>query len=322
MAKRLITGEILNGISTFKNGSGIHIKEKNKGLFTKYCNGKVTQACIDKAKRSGNKKLIKRAVFAENSRKWAKKHQEGGLFTKLGNAIIKGMNNSGNYMVVPEKEAGTLAKKIYNSVNPVLPYPDGMDKAIGLGIASLFAEKNKMQYEVTDSTAQAAWAKRLGIPYNNKHLPSNGDGTVRLPKSIESEIPVDTTFWKQRIKDNENLLKFYEARGTSKHSDRYSIVDETLKNDRKTLQALRHTYKTGEPVVINENTFNSRQLVNRGEYDVDTTPLNVLHNYTIQYDPKNNVMHYRDTYDFNQFEWGVPGIPFNIRGTIKLKNKK
>lgn len=303
-------------------GGGIHIKKKNLGTFTKYCDGKVTQACIDKAKRSGNKKLIKRAVFAENSRKWAKKHQEGGLFTKLGNAIIKGMNNSGNYMVVPEKEASTLAKKIYNSVNPVLPYPDGMDKAIGLGIASVFADKNKMQYEVTDSTAQAAWAKRLGIPYNNKHLPSNGDGTVRLPKSIESEIPVDTTFWKQRIKDNENLLKFYEARGTSKHSDRYRIVDTTLDNDRKTLQALRHTYKTGEPVVINENTFNSRQLVNRGEYDVDTTPLNVLHNYTIQYDPKNNVMHYRDTYDFNQFEWGVPGIPFNIRGIVKLKNKK
>jgi len=58
----------------FKKGSGIHIKKKNKGTFTKYCNGKVTQACIDKAKRSGNKKLIKRAVFAENSRKWAKKH--------------------------------------------------------------------------------------------------------------------------------------------------------------------------------------------------------------------------------------------------------
>ena len=40
--------------------SGIKIKKKNRGLFTKYCNGKVTQQCIDKAKRSGNKKLIKK----------------------------------------------------------------------------------------------------------------------------------------------------------------------------------------------------------------------------------------------------------------------
>ena len=57
--------------------SGIKIKESNKGKFTKYCNGKVTQECINRAKKSGNKKLIKRAVFAENSKKWSKKGQNG-----------------------------------------------------------------------------------------------------------------------------------------------------------------------------------------------------------------------------------------------------
>ena len=66
------------GIPFFKNGSEIHIKKENKGKFTKYCKGKVTQECIDKAKRSGNPKLVKRAVFAENARGWAKKHQDGG----------------------------------------------------------------------------------------------------------------------------------------------------------------------------------------------------------------------------------------------------
>lgn len=66
-----------------KKGGGIHIKEKNKGSFTKYCNGKVTQACIDKAKKSGNKKLIKKAVFAENARKWSTKRQTGGELSKL-----------------------------------------------------------------------------------------------------------------------------------------------------------------------------------------------------------------------------------------------
>lgn len=48
----------------------IHIKPENKGKFTEYCGGKVTNECIDKAKSSGNSKLIKRAVFADNSRKW------------------------------------------------------------------------------------------------------------------------------------------------------------------------------------------------------------------------------------------------------------
>ena len=64
------------GIPYLKKGQGIHIKKKNKGSFTKYCKGKVTQQCIDKAKKSGNAKLVKKAVFAENARKW--KHKEGG----------------------------------------------------------------------------------------------------------------------------------------------------------------------------------------------------------------------------------------------------
>ena len=72
------------GIPSFKKGSGIHIKKKNRGKFTEYCNGKVTQKCIDKAKKSGNKTLIKRATFAENSRAW--KHQEGGVVQKFQNA--------------------------------------------------------------------------------------------------------------------------------------------------------------------------------------------------------------------------------------------
>jgi hypothetical protein len=80
------------GIPNFKKGSGIHIKKKNRGKFTEYCNGKVTQKCIDKAKKSGNKTLIKRAVFAENSRAW--KHQEGGLIKKFGlGDIIKKFAN-------------------------------------------------------------------------------------------------------------------------------------------------------------------------------------------------------------------------------------
>lgn len=63
----------------------IEIKKKNKGKFTEYCKGKVTNECIRKAKNSGNPKLIKRAVFAENARKW--KHQEGGTIGEYVNVI-------------------------------------------------------------------------------------------------------------------------------------------------------------------------------------------------------------------------------------------
>ena len=61
-----------------KKGSKIHIKKKNRGKFTEYCGGEVTDKCIQKAKKSGNSKLVKRAVFAQNARGWSKKHKEGG----------------------------------------------------------------------------------------------------------------------------------------------------------------------------------------------------------------------------------------------------
>jgi hypothetical protein len=53
----------------YKTGGNL-IKKENRGKFTKYCDGKVTQKCIDKAKKSNNPTLRKRATFAENARSW------------------------------------------------------------------------------------------------------------------------------------------------------------------------------------------------------------------------------------------------------------
>ena len=74
------------GVQYFKKGNGIHIKKKNRGKFTEYCGGKVTQECIDKAKKSNNPTLRKRAIFAENVRKW--KHQEGGTINVVPSSIL------------------------------------------------------------------------------------------------------------------------------------------------------------------------------------------------------------------------------------------
>lgn len=59
---------------------GIHIKKQNEGKFTEYCGGKVTQNCINRAKASGDSKLVKRAIFAENAKHW--KHKNGGKLTE------------------------------------------------------------------------------------------------------------------------------------------------------------------------------------------------------------------------------------------------
>lgn len=61
-----------NELEILKTGGKIHIKKKNRGKFTDYCGGKVTSECIKKGKSSSNPTIRKRAVFAENARKWKK----------------------------------------------------------------------------------------------------------------------------------------------------------------------------------------------------------------------------------------------------------
>lgn len=55
-------------IEMYKRGYKIHIKKQNRGKFTDYCGGKVTDACIQKGKNSPDPKIRKRATFADNAR--------------------------------------------------------------------------------------------------------------------------------------------------------------------------------------------------------------------------------------------------------------
>lgn len=64
----------LFSIPVLANGSGIHIKKENRGKFTetKKRTGKTTEELT----HSKNPLTRKRAIFAQNSRKW--KHEDGG----------------------------------------------------------------------------------------------------------------------------------------------------------------------------------------------------------------------------------------------------
>ena len=66
--KSIYKNDFISYISYLKEGSGIHIKPSHKGRFTEYCDGKVTQDCINRGKRSPNPKIRKKATFAANSR--------------------------------------------------------------------------------------------------------------------------------------------------------------------------------------------------------------------------------------------------------------
>lgn len=69
-------------VEKMKKGAKIHIKESQKGSFTKYCGGNVTEECIRKGKNSPNPKIRKKATFAANARSWSKKHKDGGVIVK------------------------------------------------------------------------------------------------------------------------------------------------------------------------------------------------------------------------------------------------
>ena len=146
-------GGKMNILEFLKNGSGIHIKKKNRGKFTKYCHGKVTDECIRKAKASGNPTLVKRATFADNARHF--KHKDGGKAFVNGVNVLdsnpKMYKYNKKYKMAQEgakltfwQQAGNWIKDNQNSIS-----------TIGNGISNLISAKNRQ-----DEINQFAQAKQ------------------------------------------------------------------------------------------------------------------------------------------------------------------
>lgn len=211
-------------------------------------------------------------------------------------------------------------QNLYNLMDPTGAYPTNIEGAWALkNIADEASKDSTFVYKrnYIDPTSDAAWAKRLGLGYDKTLLIDNGDGTVRLSPKVEAEIPVDTTFLKNRIDANKKLLERYEKMGGDSF-DRRKAINLGINYDQQALDSLRHTYQTGKPVQMNEQAFKSRKWIKDGLVQYTPSPLNALQTYTVQYDKKNNKMNYRDLYDFNGFENWVPGESFKIKGSINL----
>ena len=106
----------MNYIEFLKSGQKIKIKKENRGKFTEYCGGKVTQECIDKGKKSSSSKIRKQAVFAENARSWnkdTKKYQIGGYFYDSNRSDLN------NESPIELFNFDKMMKKLFNRYNQI-----------------------------------------------------------------------------------------------------------------------------------------------------------------------------------------------------------
>lgn len=288
-----------------------------------------------------------------------------GTFLRLeGESFWRRVNSDGTLTKVEDGENGTydyrndfVPKKVKkntswrialgNSINPSWGQPsDIFDVYDAYKIAknkqdskNITIQDYKTYPSLGDSVSNAAWRKYLGLSYDSKLLPKGvrddksayGKNTVRLPAQLEKEIPVDTTFIKNRIQRNNDYLN----NSMPKSDETIRTVRQAINHDTKALNSLRRTYKTGEPVGMYEGTYNSRQLINDGftnDNAINHSPLNALRYYNIRYDKNTNRMYYSDEYGFdNNNPWFVQklggfdklleGQPFRIRGYIDLNKK-
>ena len=176
------------------------------GAFTAYCGGRVTQACIDRAKNSDDPTLRRRAQFAENmrgigsrkGREGIRKQREemflGGALEKVGGALTSDKfagvaSAAGGVGGSVGKTIGGVAKgaKLGAALGTVVP---GLGNVVGAaiggiagGLGSIFkGRKAKKEAEEAEAKAEAD-EKKLKADMMRQAYKAQYDATIaNMPK--------------------------------------------------------------------------------------------------------------------------------------------
>ena len=218
----------MNILEFLKNGSGIHIKEKNKGSFTRWCGGNVTEECIRRGKNSSNPKIRKKATFADNARHF--KHKKGGKVFVEGVNVLD--SNPKAYKEVKKKykmrsaQLGTKLQKFGSGIS------NFMSSDLGKGLLNIagqaynsikgnqaidkMEEANAAQFKANKLEAFNNRYKELLSQQNNQptqdgNIINHSDIEARNNAYTQAMSSTNYSDAQQNYQDTQNYLNDYRS---------------------------------------------------------------------------------------------------------------
>lgn len=254
LANYAADGGMLDINNEYKMGGGIHIKKENRGKFTDYCGGKVTEECIKKGKNSSSPAVRKRATFAANARKW--KHADGGPLESNGiiwPSELMFINNGGTHEQNPNEgvQIGVDNKGVPNLVEEGeviygdyvfsnrLKVPKEVRKELKLG-----------KKDITFADAVEKFAKE------SEERPNDRISELGLRANLDKLIPVQEGIRNNKQSSEKNL---FNDGGPKKELIPITPVDTKVKplsqEDALRIAALNYGTKQFNPIKpINKDT--------------------------------------------------------------------
>lgn len=259
-------GPLSDLIHILKKGGSIHIKKKNRGKFTEYCGGKVTEECIAKGKKSKDPKIRKRATFAANARKW--KHAKGGIISKYqdGEKFVYPNYWDNSYLKINtfNEDDKSKEEELYEKTVPEIPY-----RPINYSYYpqwNIFAHGFKnINQEIEDSSIDLYFDKKA------TYYKDNGDNYYRFNHTGDSGVINPENFKEVPYSEIRSKLAARDYIGGDKRDVGIKVI-EKIPNLKETIIKLADLYN------ISKDVFTQR-LINEGwlqqiAYDYNTVSPN------------------------------------------------
>lgn len=254
-----------NVVKIFKKGHKIHIKESQKGTFTKWCGGNVTDECIQRGKNSSNPKIRKKATFAANARKW--KHKEGGIIKAQEGTKTNFGQKVSNFL---GSELGNTLLNAGTSIIGGIMQNNAINKQIAANNANMKVDKEKAFF---DKYQQLKAQKRKTSPT------VDDNGNIINHSSIVS----DNEAWNEALKttDTSEIEKTYDRvnkeLGNQKYMNKQNTIIDSIGGISSAILNNIGKKKNTNTTSSNNSTFNNNtfgnyvgtQLKNYGTFNSD-----------------------------------------------------